>query len=461
MKRILACSLILLLALSTASVTRAQSGGPVYVVQDGDSYWHISDLFKVTVNDLLAVNGFRNNHIINPGDRLVIPGYDGIQGILSTRTVELGETLSTLAMRYGIPEDTLLRLNRLVNPDRLFASQTLIVVEPDTGMTAPVKHETGQTLSLAQGTPLLALAAAEGKNPWELAAASGLSSTADQFSGQTLLEPGGDQPLRSWPSPLKGIAFRFPLVQGTTEEITLALPLGSQADGTLGDWNLMLRPTEAGLSALQGIYVESKPQTYPLTLKMTLNDGRVIYFQQDVLLASGDYITEAGSLTVPPETLDPATIKSETELIQSVIAPFTEARYWQGLFIRPDTRGISSLFGNWRAYNGGAYATFHGGVDFYGYEKEPIKAPAAGRVVFADHLVICGNTTIIDHGWGVYTRYCHQNKIEVQVGDMVQAGQEIGLIGHTGRADGPHLHWEIWVNGVQVNPLQWLSESFP
>jgi murein DD-endopeptidase MepM/ murein hydrolase activator NlpD len=131
------------------------------------------------------------------------------------------------------------------------------------------------------------------------------------------------------------------------------------------------------------------------------------------------------------------------------------------VFLRPATRAISSVFGNWRAYNGGVYATFHGGVDFYGLEKEPIHAPAAGRVVYADLLVICGNTTIIDHGWGVYTRYCHQNKIEVQVGDMVQAGQVIGLIGHTGRADGPHLHWEVWVNGYQVNPLQWLAEVFP
>jgi murein DD-endopeptidase MepM/ murein hydrolase activator NlpD len=462
MKRILACSLILLLALPPAFVTRAQAGGPVYVVQEGDSYWHIADVFKVTLDDLLAANGFQSNHVLNPGDRLLIPGYDGIQGILSTRTVELGETLSTLALRYGIPEDTLLRLNRLVNPERLYASQTLIVVEPEAGTPAPTQHETGQTLSLSQGTPLLALAAAGGINPWDLVAANGLSSAADQFSGQTVLELGGTQPLRAWPSPLTGIFFRsLPLVQGTTDELTLALPLGSRAEGTLGDWNLILRPTEGGLSALQGIYVEAKPHTYPLTIKITLRDGREIYFQQDVLLVSGDYITEAGDLTVPPETLDPATIKSETALIQSVVAPFSEARYWQGVFLRPDTRAISSYFGNCRAYNGGAYATFHGGVDFYGYEREPFHAPAAGRVVFAQPMVICGNTTIIDHGWGVYTRYCHQSKIEVQVGEMVQAGQEIGLIGHTGRSDGPHLHWEVWVNGVQVNPLQWLAEAFP
>jgi murein DD-endopeptidase MepM/ murein hydrolase activator NlpD len=462
MKRVFALSLVLLLALSPASVTRAQAGGPIHIVQSGDSYWGIADTFKVTVDDLLAVNGLRSNHVLNPGDRLIIPGYDGIQGILSTRKVDLGETLSTLALRYGIPEDTLLRLNHLVNPERLYAGQALIVVEPEEGAAAPVLQENGQTLSISAGTPLLAVAAAEGKNPWELAVANDLSSLADQFSGQTLLAPGGEKPLRSYPVPLDKITFSsLPLVQGTTEEITLDLPLGSQAEGTLGEWNLMLRPAEGGFSALQGIYVESKPKTYPLNIRMTLKDGRMIYFQQDVLLVSGDYITEAGDLKVPAETIDPATIQSEGDETKSIVAPFTEQRYWQGLFLAPMNRGISSYFGNWRTYNNMSYATFHSGVDYYAQEKEPIHAPAPGRVVFADHRVICGNTTVIDHGWGVYTRYCHQSKIEVQVGDMVQAGQEIGLVGHTGRADGPHLHWEIWVNGVQVNPLQWLTEAFP
>jgi murein DD-endopeptidase MepM/ murein hydrolase activator NlpD len=462
MKRILALSWIVLLALSMASLTRAQAGGPVYVVQAGDSYWAIADTFKVTLDDLLAVNGFQSNHVLNPGDRLIIPGYDGIQGILSTRTVQLGETLPILALRFGIPEDTLLRLNRLVNPERLYAGETLIVVEPEVGATGPVLRETGQTLSLSAGTPLLAVAAAEGKNPWELTVTNGLSSTADQFSGQTLLDLGGAPPLRAWPAPLTDVSFRsLPLVQGTTEELTLRLPQDSLAEGTLGDWTLMFRPLNDGLAALQGIYVEAKSKTYPLVLKVTLADGRIIYFQQDVLLASGDYITEAGDLKVPPETIDPATIQTEGDEMKSIVAPFTEERYWEGPFLPPIAHGISSYFGNWRTYNGAAYATFHSGVDYYAQEKEPIRAPAPGRVVFAEHRIICGNTTVIDHGWGIYTRYCHQSKIEVQVGDMVQTGQVIGLVGHTGRADGPHLHWEVWVGGVQVNPLQWLAETFP
>ncbi|MBN2676595.1 MAG: M23 family metallopeptidase, partial [Anaerolineaceae bacterium] len=69
--------------------------------------------------------------------------------------------------------------------------------------------------------------------------------------------------------------------------------------------------------------------------------------------------------------------------------------------------------------------------------------------------------TIIDHGWGVFTGYWHQADILVHPGDQVSAGQEIGTIGATGRVNGPHLHWEIWVNGVQVDPQDWLDRMYP
>jgi murein DD-endopeptidase MepM/ murein hydrolase activator NlpD len=68
---------------------------------------------------------------------------------------------------------------------------------------------------------------------------------------------------------------------------------------------------------------------------------------------------------------------------------------------------------------------------------------------------------MIDHGWGVYSGFWHQSEFKVQVGDMVDAGQIIGLVGDTGRSTGAHLHWELWVNGVQVDPLDWLQQEYP
>ena len=82
-------------------------------------------------------------------------------------------------------------------------------------------------------------------------------------------------------------------------------------------------------------------------------------------------------------------------------------------------------------------------------------------VVYVGMVSIHGNFTIIDHGWGVYTAYAHQSEVYVQMGQQVNKGDVIGATGNTGRSIGPHLHWEMWVNGVEVDPLQWARVSFP
>ena len=117
-----------------------------------------------------------------------------------------------------------------------------------------------------------------------------------------------------------------------------------------------------------------------------------------------------------------------------------------------------------RSFNGSAYIYFHSGID-YGvcFTEHPldIYAAAPGKVIFAGPLAVRGNATFIDHGWGVYTAYYHQSEIDVTVGEQVQSGQLIGHIGATGHVTGPHLHFEMWVNGIQVNPLEWLNGTYP
>ena len=68
---------------------------------------------------------------------------------------------------------------------------------------------------------------------------------------------------------------------------------------------------------------------------------------------------------------------------------------------------------------------------------------------------------MIDHGLGVYSGYMHQEKILVEEGEQVETGQVIGIVGETGRVNGPHLHFEVWAGGVQVDPLDWLERSYP
>jgi murein DD-endopeptidase MepM/ murein hydrolase activator NlpD len=125
----------------------------------------------------------------------------------------------------------------------------------------------------------------------------------------------------------------------------------------------------------------------------------------------------------------------------------------------PCAAPVTSQFGTRRSYNGGPYNQWHAGTDFAAMPGSPIYAPAGGVVVLAETLHVRGNATIIDHGQGIYTGYWHQTEIMVKVGDIITQGQVIGLVGSTGRATGPHLHWEMFVGGVQVDPLQWTRQN--
>jgi murein DD-endopeptidase MepM/ murein hydrolase activator NlpD len=166
---------------------------------------------------------------------------------------------------------------------------------------------------------------------------------------------------------------------------------------------------------------------------------------------------------VDPATIDPANTKPEDDLIKQTTAPATPTKYWDGIFHLPvdEPYCIKSWFGNRRSYNGGPYNFFHTGLDYGVCVDLNVLAPAPGIVVFSGPLTVRGNATIIDHGWGVYSGLWHQEKSLVNVGDRVETGQVIGVIGGTGRVTGPHLHWEVWVNGIQVEPQDWLDRAYP
>jgi murein DD-endopeptidase MepM/ murein hydrolase activator NlpD len=210
----------------------------------------------------------------------------------------------------------------------------------------------------------------------------------------------------------------------------------------------------------------TEPGLYPLRIDITLPDGTMQSFEQMVPVTSGDYLTETIN-GVDPATIDPSVTELEDTWLLSLVTPVKPEKYWQGMFQLPVDSNqycVRSKYGNRRTYNSGALNGFHSGIDFgICSEMHPfdIYAPADGVVVFADITTVRGNATIIDHGHGVYSGLYHQEEIYVSAGDHVTTGQLIGKIGDTGRVTGPHLHWEVWVNGIQVNPTQWLNETFP
>ena len=101
--------------------------------------------------------------------------------------------------------------------------------------------------------------------------------------------------------------------------------------------------------------------------------------------------------------------------------------------------------------------SMHRGLDLHGSVGKPIYAMASGKVVIAEKLYFEGNFTLINHGSRIFSGYMHQNKIFVEEGDKVDAGEEIGSVGSTGRATGPHLHIFFKIDGVYVDPLSLIS----
>jgi murein DD-endopeptidase MepM/ murein hydrolase activator NlpD len=102
--------------------------------------------------------------------------------------------------------------------------------------------------------------------------------------------------------------------------------------------------------------------------------------------------------------------------------------------------------------------TFHAGLDIANEEGTSIKAPADGIVTFASWQGSYGKLIVIDHGYGFSTRYGHLHRILVNAGQRVRRGQVIAFLGSTGRSSAPHLHYEVRVNGVPVDPFQYLGQ---
>jgi len=149
----------------------------------------------------------------------------------------------------------------------------------------------------------------------------------------------------------------------------------------------------------------------------------------------------------------PEDIETLTAFRKSV----SDERFWDDPLTAPIPGCVLSPFGVKRLHNGKPTGEIHAGIDQRSAAGLPVHAVAGGAVKIAQTFAVLGGTVALDHGQGLETMYLHMSKLVVEPGAQVKKGEVIGYVGATGRANGPHLHWVVYVNGVAVNPQQWVA----
>jgi murein DD-endopeptidase MepM/ murein hydrolase activator NlpD len=270
-----------------------------------------------------------------------------------------------------------------------------------------------------------------------------------------------------------------PQITTTDERATLLLYFGSLSQGSVGVAHItgagvtsarmrfLSRVTDFyagddGLYVLVPVGLNVTPREYALSASVQYADGTRSTLEVRVPVADGGFARQA--FTVGGERAyltSPEIERNEYARMDSIFAQSSLERLWdeQG-FQLPLASEITSPFGSFRTLNQNTQ-TRHTGWDLRAVPGTPIQASAGGVVAFAGPLDIRGNHVIVDHGYGVFSGYSHLSQILVTRGQTVEFGQIIGASGNTGRSNGPHLHWEIAVNGEWIDSLAFTQMWLP
>ncbi len=183
-------------------------------------------------------------------------------------------------------------------------------------------------------------------------------------------------------------------------------------------------------------------------------NGSVQVEVEELEFESYELVGVTGDLEV---LFDPEKEAADKSALKRVTAPVSLRPLLSEPFQTPVPGTVTSGFGDRRMVPLREAPLVHLGIDYAGDLGDPIRAPAPGTVVGTLDLVIYGRTVVIDHGLGVYSVLAHLEEYSVESGDRVSVGDEVGTIGSTGRSTGPHLHWEIHVFGIPVDPHSFVA----
>lgn len=267
------------------------------------------------------------------------------------------------------------------------------------------------------------------------------------------------------PTPVPPRVALTPTAPGIGETFALRVhaPEAISASALIAGASYPLVATEdGGFFAVLGIPLNAA--LGPNSLLLTLRDDFGVVLEESAVPfeVAGverpiDYLElteEQGSVLTPEAAV------LETQLRTQQFLSYDRQPQWSGLFLLPTEGCPTTMFGQGRSINGGPVGGFHSGADIASQAGTLIQAVAIGRVAWVGEMPIRGNAVIIDHGAGVKTGYHHLQAILVEVGQVVAPGTAIGEMGSTGFSTGPHLHWELTIYGVNVDPMAWTRTDF-
>lgn len=210
--------------------------------------------------------------------------------------------------------------------------------------------------------------------------------------------------------------------------------------------------SEGGWLGLMPVSALEMPGAYKLEI---LASGGATLFATTIAVRNARFPKQNVVLGKEVAELQPS--PGEMEAVSAFRKAVSETRRWREPFDEPVLGCVVSLFGLRRYHNGKATGNYHAGLDQRAPAGAPVHAIAAGTVEIVRQFNIHGGTVAIDHGQGVSSMYLHLSRFAATEGAAVARGDVIGFVGSTGRSSAPHLHWSLYVNGVPVNPRQWLA----
>lgn len=265
------------------------------------------------------------------------------------------------------------------------------------------------------------------------------------------------------------------LVLSLTTSIALALPRHAPVPGgvavidlpaidneapvaTYNGRRVLVQPTDNGYVAIVGIPLAARPGMAAVELEGTDGSRARVSFEIGQKTYKTQRLTITNKRMVDPNPQDLERIAAERKRINAALSHYSTAERVDAAMIRPVDGVESSPFGLRRYYNDKPRRP-HSGLDIAAPEGAPILAAAPGTIIETGGFFFNGNTVFIDHGQGLVTMYCHMSRIDVEPGTYVGRGEQIGLVGATGRVTGPHVHWSVSLNDTRVDPTLFLVDE--